>query len=140
MIFLCFSTRKKQAGSFRGDQAKIKGPKITEACHRIKNKNMVDLVLHLNSQYYHSKHTLKFLSIKPDIFLKLIEDIPELFVHYFQMFTNFLYVCQSVNWLTSFLKLGRYRDISCSGWDILLKFFRDILGMFVYYFQIITNF
>ena len=50
------------------------------------------------------------------------------------------YVCQTVSWLTSLLKLNKYRDISSSGWDILLKFFGDIPGMLVHYFQIILNF
>ena len=53
---------------------------------------------------------------------------------------NYLYVSQSVGWLTSLLKLDKSRDISCSGWDIVLKFFGDIPGMFIHYFQIIINF
>ena len=53
---------------------------------------------------------------------------------------NSLYVCQSVIWLTTLLKLDTYRGIPCSWWDIFLKFFGDIPDMFVHYFQIITNF
>ena len=41
---------------------------------------------------------------------------------------NCLYVFQSVCWLTSLLKLDKYKDISSSGWDILLKFFETFLG------------
>ena len=74
------------------------------------------------------------------IFLKSSEDIPGMFVDYFWMLTNFLYVCQSVSWLTSLLKLGLYRDISCSRWDIFLKFFRGIPKIFLDFFQIIQNF
>ena len=33
---------------------------------------------------------------------------------------NFLYVCQSVSWLTFLLKLDIYRDISSSWWEIFL--------------------
>ena len=70
------------------------------------------------------------------IFLKLFGDIPLMLVHYFQIILNFLYICQSVSWLTSLLKLDKYRDISSSGWDIFLKFFGDIPGMLVHWFQI----
>ena len=66
--------------------------------------------------------------------------IREIFVHYFQIVTHFLYVCQSISWLTSLLKLRYYRDISRSGWDIFLKSFGDIPGMFVHWFQFILNF
>ena len=65
-----------------------------------------------------------------DIFLNFFGDIPEVFVHWFQMLTNFLYVWQSVSWLTNWLKLGQYRDISCSGWEIFQKFWRTFLGCF----------
>ena len=51
--------------------------------------------------------------------------------HTFQRITNFSYVCQSFSWLTSLLKLGQLRDISCLGWYILLNIFWDIPGMFV---------
>ena len=47
-----------------------------------------------------------------------------MFVHSFQIILNLLYVCQTVSWLTSLLKLYKYRDISSSGQDIFLKFFR----------------
>ena len=39
-----------------------------------------------------------------------------------------MYVCQSFSWLTSFLKLGLYWDISSSGWDIFLIFMDTFLG------------
>ena len=74
------------------------------------------------------------------IFLKFFWDIPEMFVHYFQIVTNFLYVCQSISWLTSLLKLGQYRDNSCSGWDIFLKFYGDIPGIFLHFFEILSIF
>jgi len=45
---------------------------------------------------------------------------------------NFLYVCQSVSWLTYLLKWGQYRNISCPWWDIFLKFFEDIPWMFLH--------
>ena len=61
-------------------------------------------------------------------------------VHYFQIILNFLYVCQSVSWLTHLLKLDKYRDISSSAGDIFLNSFGDILWMLVHYFQIILNF
>ena len=63
-----------------------------------------------------------------------------MFLDKFQIILNFLYVCQSVSWLTSLLKLYKYLDISISGWNIFLKFFGDIPGMFVHYFWIIQNF
>ena len=75
-----------------------------------------------------------------DIFLKHFGDIPGILVHCFQLIVNFLYFCQSVNWLTSLLKLDKCRDISSSGWYIFLKFFGDIPGMLVHYFKIILNF
>ena len=61
-------------------------------------------------------------------------------VHYFQIFQIFLYVCLLVKWLTSLLKLDKYRDISSSGWDILLNHFRDIPGILLHQFQIILIF
>ena len=75
-----------------------------------------------------------------DICLKFFGDIPEIFVQFFQITTNFLYVCQSIIWLTSLLKLDKYRDISSSRWNICLKFFGDIPRLFLDYFQIILNF
>ena len=56
------------------------------------------------------------------------------------MILNFLYVCLSGSWHISLLKLGSYRDISSSVWDISLKFFGGIPWMFVHLFQIILNF
>ena len=52
---------------------------------------------------------------------------------------KFLYVCQSVSWLTYLLKWGQYRNISCPRWDIFLKFFGDIPWMFLHHFPIIKN-
>ena len=75
-----------------------------------------------------------------DIFLKFFWDIPGMFLHYFQIITNSLFVCQSFSLLTSLLKLDKYRDISGLEWDIFLKFFGDIPEMFVHHFQIILNF
>ena len=71
---------------------------------------------------------------------QIFGDILEMFVHYFKIITYFLYVCQSISWLTFLQILGKYRDISCSWWDIFLKFLGDILGLFVHFFQIITDF
>ena len=59
-------------------------------------------------------------------------DIPRMLLHYFQIITHFLFVCQSVNWLTSLMKLGKYRDISCP-WDIFMKIFGGISGMFLHF-------
>ena len=53
---------------------------------------------------------------------------------------NFLYVCQSVSWLTSLLKLDKYKDISSSKWKIFFKLFRDIPWILVHCFQIIVIF
>ena len=50
-----------------------------------------------------------------DTFLKYFGYIPWMFLHYFQIFSNLLYVCQSVPWLTSFLKIVKYMDFSSSG-------------------------
>ena len=63
-----------------------------------------------------------------------------MFLHLFQIVVNFLYVCQSVSWLTSLLKLDKYRDISSSGRDIFLKFSGDTHGMLAHKFQINLNF
>ena len=46
-----------------------------------------------------------------DICLKIFGDIPGRFLHYSQIIMNFLYVCQSVSWLTPLLKFGQYRHI-----------------------------
>ena len=56
-----------------------------------------------------------------------------------QIVTIFLYVCQSIIFLTSLLKLYKYRDIYCSGWYIYLNFFGGIPGMFVYFFQMLKK-
>ena len=63
-----------------------------------------------------------------------------MFLHLFQIILNFMYVCQSVSWLTSLLKLYKYRDISSSERDIFLKFSGDIPGMLAHEFQINQNF
>ena len=47
-------------------------------------------------------------------------EIPQLLVQDFQIILNFLYVSQSVSWLTFLLKLDIYRDISSSWWEIFL--------------------
>ena len=57
-----------------------------------------------------------------DIILKFFGNIPEIFVHFFQLRTNFLYVCQSVGWLISLLKLNKYRDISCSSYFLMSSY------------------
>ena len=75
-----------------------------------------------------------------DIFLKLFWHISGMFAHFFQIVTNFLYVCQSVRWIAYLLKLGQYRDISCPGWDRFLKILGGILGIFLNHIQIITYF
>ena len=75
-----------------------------------------------------------------DIFLKFFGYIPLIFLNSFQIIWNFLYVCQSVTWLTSILIWDKYRNISSSGRDILLNFFGGIPVMFVHLFQVILNF
>ena len=75
-----------------------------------------------------------------DIFLKYFGDIPGMLVHYFQIILNFLYVSQSDSWLTSLLKLDKYRDISSSRWDIFLNFFGGFPGIFVHYIQLFLSF
>ena len=59
-------------------------------------------------------------------FSEIFGDISWMFLHYFLMFTYFLYICQFFSWLTSLLKLGQYRYISWSGGVIFLNFFGDI--------------
>ena len=54
--------------------------------------------------------------------------------------SEFLYVCQSVRWLTLLLKFDKYRDISSSVRDIFLKFSGHIPGMLAHKFQININF
>ena len=75
-----------------------------------------------------------------DIVLKFFGDIPGMLLQCIQILLKLWYVCQSVSWLTSLLKLYKYRDISCSGWDIFLNFFGDIPGIFLHLFHIILNF
>ena len=72
--------------------------------------------------------------------MKFLWDILGTLIHYFQIILNFLYVCQSISWLTFLLKLDKYRDISSSVWYIFLKFFGGISGMFLHLFQIMLNF
>ena len=71
-----------------------------------------------------------------DIFLKFFGDIPEMCLH----LLTYLYVCQSVSWLTNLLKTGQYWNISGSGWDIFQKLLGDIPVMFLHYFQIKTKY
>ena len=75
-----------------------------------------------------------------DIFLNYFADIHDMLVHYFKISLNFLLVYQNVSWPTSLPKLYKYRDVSSSGWDIFLKYFGDIPGIFLHLFKIITNF
>ena len=70
-----------------------------------------------------------------DIFLEFFGGIPGMFLHLNQITLKFLYVCQSVIWLTSLLKYINL-DNSCSGWDFFLKFLGDILGTLIHNFQI----
>ena len=72
--------------------------------------------------------------------LNFFGDIPGMLLHHFKIILNFLYVCQSVSWLTSLLKLDKYRDISGPEWAIFLKFFGDIPRMLLHHSQIILNF
>ena len=74
------------------------------------------------------------------IFLECFRDNPGIFLDFFQIILNFLYVCQSVSWLTSLLKSYKYRDISSSGRDIFLIFSGDIPRINPHLFQIILNF
>ena len=63
-----------------------------------------------------------------DFFLKSFGGIPGMLVIYFWIIPNFLYVSQTVSWLTSVLKLEKYRDTSSSGWNIFLIFCVTFLG------------
>ena len=62
------------------------------------------------------------------ILLKCCGEFLGIFLDAFNIIQHILYVCQSVSWLTSLLKLDKYRDISGSGWDIFLKFLETFLG------------
>ena len=73
------------------------------------------------------------------IFLKSFGDIPWMILNEFQIFSNFLYISQSVSLPTSLLKVNKYRDISCSWWDIFLKVFGEIPEMSVYIFLKFLN-
>ena len=75
-----------------------------------------------------------------DIFLKIFGGFPGINLQLIQVILNFLYVCQSFSWLTSLLKLYKYRDISSSEWDVFLIFFGYIPWIFLEYFQINPNF
>ena len=90
--------------------------------------------------YWNWKKFREVSSSGVDIFLKMFLDIPKILVHWSQIILNFFYVCQSVSWLTFLLKLGQYRGIFSSGWDIFLKSFGDISDMFLHFYQIITKF
>ena len=60
------------------------------------------------------------------------------FWNFLEAFLGCLYTCSkqfwisclSISWLTSLLKLYKYRDISSSGWFIFLIFFDTFLGYF----------
>ena len=65
-----------------------------------------------------------------NIILKFFGDIPGMLVNLFQINLIFFYVCQFFSWLTSLLKLYKYMDISTSGWDIFLNFFRQSWDVF----------
>ena len=56
--------------------------------------------------------------------------IPGILVQYLHFIRIILFVLQSASWLTSLLKLGKYRDVSCPGWDIFFKYFGHLPGMF----------
>jgi len=56
--------------------------------------------------------------------------ISGLLVQYLHFIRIILFVLQSASWLTSLLKLGKYRDVSCPGWDIFFKYFGHLPGMF----------
>ena len=75
-----------------------------------------------------------------DIFLKIFGGFPGINLHHFHIILNFLYVCQSVSWLTLLLKLGQYRYISFTGWDIFLKIVEGSPGINLQLIQIILNF
>ena len=76
---------------------------------------------------------IRYLS---EIFCRHSWDVLTIFPNTF----NFLYVSQYVCWLTFSLKLGQYRYISCTGWDIFLKIFGRFPGINLQLFQIILNF
>ena len=73
------------------------------------------------------------------IFLKFFGHISGMLAGQFQIILRFLYVSQSLSWLTSLLKLDKYRDISCFWWVIFLKFFGHISKMFIHFFWFFTN-
>ena len=70
-----------------------------------------------------------------DISRKCFVEIPGILVQYLHIMRIFLFVCQSTSWLTSLLKSRKYQDVSCSGWDIFLKYFGDLPVMFLHCFQ-----
>ena len=74
------------------------------------------------------------------IFLKIYGDIPWVFLHKFKITLNIWFICHSVRYFAYLLILGQCRDSSCSGWDIFLKFYGDIPGIFLHYFKIISIF
>ena len=69
------------------------------------------------------------------IFQRILGDIPGVGLHFFQINANCFYVCQSIRWFTYLMKLDKYGDISCSWWDIFLKFYGDIPEMFVHFYK-----
>ena len=95
----------------------------------------VSLIVGLLPHWYHVN--IGIYPVPDEIhFSNLLETFPGYFL---TIFWIFLYVCQSVSWLTSLLKLDKYRHISSFGWDIFPNCFGDIPGMLVHYIQIILN-
>ena len=98
--------------------------------------SVCQLAYFLNESRKIQRYLLFWMRYLPDVFTVN----PGMFLHDLQIITNFLFVCQSFSWLTSLMKLGQYRDISCPGQDIFLKMFAAIPGMFVHQFHIFLNF
>ena len=60
--------------------------------------------------------------------MRLFDDIPNMLLYYFKVMVNFLYVYQSVSWLTSLLIEENYRDFSRSGWAVFLNWKKTFFG------------
>ena len=54
-----------------------------------------------------------------------------MFLHYFQIITNFLFVCQYAFWLTYLQKSGEYNDITSYGCMMFLNLFWHIPHKFI---------
>ena len=65
-----------------------------------------------------------------DIFLKFFWGIPGMLVHLFQIILIFLFVCQSVIWLTFLLKLHKCRECPVLGDISFWTFLETIQGNF----------